>query len=199
MILLFLFSLSFWTNALFHNRVLSIRSDPFQDLFYHRLLFSLFSDLEIVSSLQIFADGSPRPPSNVIWPLGCLPRPLQQVQEDRLRVKRGQSRLHGLVHPEQGRQQKGRQKCELPKQIAKNIRIESFCKTKLGSDLFYLRLASRENFRVERWSAESPLQALPPLSPGGAWSWDCLGFLSTTIIVCKNLRNTLQRPVFAII
>ena len=32
MILLFLFSLSFWTNALFHNRVLSIRSDPFQEL-----------------------------------------------------------------------------------------------------------------------------------------------------------------------
>merc|ERR1712080_694011 len=57
------------------------------------------------------SDGCPRPPSNVIWPLGCLPRPLQQVQEDRLRVKRGQSRLHGLVHPEQGQQQEGRQKC----------------------------------------------------------------------------------------
>ena len=32
MILLFLFSLSFWISALFHNRVLSIRSDPFQEL-----------------------------------------------------------------------------------------------------------------------------------------------------------------------
>ena len=32
MILLFLFSLSFWINALFHIRVLSVRSDPFQEL-----------------------------------------------------------------------------------------------------------------------------------------------------------------------
>ena len=34
MILLFLFSHPFWTNALFHNRVLSIRSDPFQELHF---------------------------------------------------------------------------------------------------------------------------------------------------------------------
>ena len=114
------------------------------------------SELEIVSKLQLFTDGRPRPPSNVIWPLGCLPRPLQQVQEDRLRVKRGQSRLHGLVHPEQGRQQKGRQKCELPKRSQKILRAESFSRTKPGRfgpamDL----ICSASGWRVRRTSESS--------------------------------------------
>ena len=44
MILLFLFSLSFWTNALFHNRALSIHSDPFpfsdplESLYHHTFI-----------------------------------------------------------------------------------------------------------------------------------------------------------------
>ena len=82
-----------------------------------------------------------------------FPRPLQQVQANR--VKRGQRCLHGALHPEQGRKQKARQKCEL------QLNFNNIPSSKLLS-----RWASRGNFRAEPWNAEIQLKASPPLLRG---------------------------------
>ena len=69
--------------------------------------------IELVCQFQPFPDGRSRPASHTLWSVGCVPRPLQQVQANRQRVERRQPRLHGALHPEQGREQEARQKCEL--------------------------------------------------------------------------------------
>ena len=75
-------------------------------VFLNSIFFS-----ELVCQFQPFPDRRSQPPFNTLWSLCCFPRPLQQVQANR--VKRGQRCLHGALHPEQGREQEARQKCEL--------------------------------------------------------------------------------------
>ena len=82
----------------------------------------------MVKELEHFTDGSARPSSNAFGSVGCVPRPLQQVQADGQRVERGQPRLHGPLHPEQGRQQKDRQKCEFTQDDTKKSRMDSVMK-----------------------------------------------------------------------
>ena len=110
---------------------------------------------ELVCKLRHFTDGSARPSPNTFGSLGCVPRSLQQVQADWQRVERGQPRLHGTLHLEQGRQQKDRQKCEF---------AQNCIKISTRTDLGWIRWSSQENFRVEQWNAEILLKALlPPL------------------------------------
>merc|ERR1719412_2359902 len=67
--------------------------------------------LQLLKSQLSASDRRSRPASNPLWSVRCVPRPLQQVQENRQRVERRQPRLHGALHPEQGREQEARQKC----------------------------------------------------------------------------------------
>ena len=117
-------------------------------VFLNSIFFS-----ELVCQFQPFPDRRSQPPSNTLWSLCCFPRPLQQVQANR--VKRGQRCLHGALHPEHGREQKARQKCEL------QLNFNNIPSSKLLS-----RWASRGNFRAEPWNAEIQLKASPPLLRG---------------------------------
>ena len=117
-------------------------------VFLNSIFFS-----ELVCQFQPFPDRRSQPLSNPLWSLCCFPRPLQQVQANR--VKRGQRCLHGALHPEQGREQKERQKCEL------QLNFNNIPSSKLLS-----RWASRGNFRAEPWNGEIKLKASPPLLRG---------------------------------